>query len=348
MSNDKTIVKQVEHLCFGDKTASDLAEEELTRIGEPAIPVIVAALGICTSGYRRWRAIEVLNEIGSDDELTQRTFVAALEDPDAFVRGAAAKGLGDLGQRASAAVSRLQLATGDADQSVVLWARYALARITDEKENKDAFANSLAQAMQAESKSKLRIDAAYLYLVMYPPSGEPPPILDLDLPRVATGSHPQVVSPSGWFAPSPRRDGLARRWSNGYSFTAPGDSKGLSSLKVVNGTDCDAVVKLVSGTKDQDPLVCRFVYVCAGNSVIIQGIGAGDYRLLFCTGTHWDNACKRFTRPHAAQEFVERIRFGQQWKADHIEYSSNEVTLHPVAGGSARTSRVSQEAFDCL
>lgn len=346
MSADESIVKQVEQLCFGDQAASDLAEKELAQIGEPAIPAIVAALGICPSGYHRWRAIEVLNEIGSDDDLTQRTFITALEDPDAFARWAAAKGLGDLGQRASAAVAQLERATGDADPSVVLWARYALARITDAREHKEAFANSLAQATRAEGKSQLRMNAAYLTLLMNPTSGEPAPIPDL--PRVATGLNPQVVSPGGWFAPSPRRDGSARRWSNGYSITPPRDNPGLSSLKVTNGMDCDAVVKLVSGAGDQAPLVCRFVYVCANSSVTIQGIGAGEYRLLFCTGTHWDNGAKRFAHPHAAQEFVERIRFSQQWKAERLEASSNEVTLHAVSGGSARTSRVNQEAFDRL
>ena len=164
-------------------------------------------------------------------------------------------------------------------------------------------------------------------------------------------SSPQVTTPSGWFAPRPRRDGLARWWSNGYSFITPKDKPGLCSLKVINGTDRDAVVKMVSEKQsDKSPagFLCRFVYICAGKSVTIQGIGAGDYRLFFCTGSHWNNQGKNFIRPHAAQKFVEVMNFTQEPKTGSIQYSTNEVTLHPVVGGSARTVGVDQREFDRL
>lgn len=164
-------------------------------------------------------------------------------------------------------------------------------------------------------------------------------------------SSPQVITPCGWFAPRPRRDGLARSWSNGYSFITPKDKPGLCSLKVVNGTDRDAVVKMVSARQiDKVPaeVLCRFVYICTGKFVTIKGIGAGDYQLFFCTGTHWDKPGKRFMRPHAAQKFTEVMKFTQEHKAGSIQYSANEVTLHPVVGGSARTGWIDQEEFDRL
>lgn len=164
-------------------------------------------------------------------------------------------------------------------------------------------------------------------------------------------SSPQVVTPSGWFAPRPRRDGLARWWSNGYSFITPKDKPGLSSLKVINGTEQDAVVKMVSEKQsDKSPagFLCRFVYICAGKSVTIQGIGVGDYWLFFCTGTHWDKAKKSFMQLQAAQKFVEVMKFTQRYDIGSVKYSSNDVTLHPVVGGSARTVRVYQEEFDRL
>jgi hypothetical protein len=164
-------------------------------------------------------------------------------------------------------------------------------------------------------------------------------------------SSQQVTIPSGWIAPRPRRDGLARWWSNGYGFIKPKDRPGLCSLKVVNGTDRDAVVKMVSVRQiDKVPaeVLCRFVYICTGTFVTIDGIGAGNYQLFFCTGTHWDKPGKRFMRPHTAQKFTELMKFTQEHKAGSIQYSANEVTLHPVVGGSARTGWVDQEEFDRL
>lgn len=164
-------------------------------------------------------------------------------------------------------------------------------------------------------------------------------------------SKPQITTPSGCFMPRPRSDGLARWWSSGYNFIAPKDTPGICSLKVVNGTDRDAVVKMVSEKQnDKTPagVLCRFVYICAGKTVTIQGIGEGDYRLFFCTGTHWHRTKKSFLRPYAAQKFVEIMNFSQQHLVGSIQYSSNEVSLHPVVGGSARTTGVDQEEFDRL
>lgn len=164
-------------------------------------------------------------------------------------------------------------------------------------------------------------------------------------------SRPQVIVPGALLAPKPRRNGLARWWSNGYSFVRPKDKPGLCSLKVTNGTDRDAVVKMVSGTqgdKISAGLLCRFVYICAGKSVTIQGIGAHEYRLFFSTGTHWDKGKKSFSQSQAAQKFVDPIKFTQLYEMGSVKYSTNEVTLHPVPGGSARTTRVDQEEFDRL
>jgi HEAT repeat protein len=241
MTGDDTTLEQATRLFFGDEAECEQAAAELIRIGEPAVRALIAILGTCgtpsyrqmmesmgsvaespsespsASGYRRWRAITVLNDIGTEDELTQATFVAALEDPDGFARGAAAKGLGDLGPRAGSAVPALRQAALDADPSAALWAQYALARITSTEESKHAFANSLAKASQAEDKSQLRVDAAFLFLLMAPPDGSPPLIDGVADEVVAVAaaahlSHAQVVSPAGWFAPKPRRDGLAKGW----------------------------------------------------------------------------------------------------------------------------------------
>ncbi len=174
-----------------------------------------------------------------------------------------------------------------------------------------------------------------------------PPIVSYRGPT----SKPQVTIPNGWPSPKPRRNGLARGWSNGYSFVRPKDKPGLCSLKIVNGTDRDAVVKMVSENKkdrDSNKVLCRFVYICAGKSITMEGVGMGDYWLFFCTGTYWDKASKAFKEPYAAQKFIEAMKFIQEYKEGGGQYSTNEVTLHPVVGGSARTGYIDQEEFDRL
>ncbi len=156
-------------------------------------------------------------------------------------------------------------------------------------------------------------------------------------------SSPQVTVPSGIFAPRPRRDGLARWWSNGHNFTPPCDQPGFCSLKIANGTGHDAVAKLVSEAAGR---LCRFVYIGAGRSVTIQGIGSGKYRLLFCTGTHWSKAEKHFRQSCYSKRFEKPVEFSEHYTATGVEYSTNEVTLHPVAGGSARTQAIPQAEFD--
>ena len=173
----------------------------------------------------------------------------------------------------------------------------------------------------------------------------------------------QVTIPSGW-APRPRQNGLARGWSNGFSFIRPQDRPGLCSINVSNGTDRDSVLKIV--TRGSTPLklagasassnifsrakyenvptdvLCRSVHICARKSVRIQGIGAGEYRLFFSLGTHWDKRTKKFSQSQAALKFVDAIKIGQE---RGIEYT---VTLHPVAGGMALTTGIEQDEFNCL
>jgi len=162
---------------------------------------------------------------------------------------------------------------------------------------------------------------------------------------------PQTISPSAWFAPKPRRNGRARRWSNGYSLMPPRDRPGFGSLRVVNGTDRDAVVKLVAiteGGSSGTGNLCRFVYVCAGRTVTILGIGAGTYALFFCVGAHWDKTRKSFGKPAAAVKFVNPVAFTEEQTASGVRYVRSEVTLHPVPGGRAVTTRVDQQSFDAL
>jgi len=155
----------------------------------------------------------------------------------------------------------------------------------------------------------------------------------------------QTTSPRGFFAP--RRATFARWWSNGYNFIKPQDLPGLSYLTVVNGTRFDAALKLLSPAQCHE-ILCRFVFIGAGKSVRIQGLGSGQYRVIFITGTHWEAATAKFTRQVGVQEFVGGVTFSQTKQAGSISFNTSKITLHPVAGGNAHTRRMSLEEFGRL
>jgi hypothetical protein len=162
---------------------------------------------------------------------------------------------------------------------------------------------------------------------------------------------PQTTSPRGRLAPKPRRNGLARSWSSGYNLIPARDKPGFGSLKVENGTEWDAVIKLVARKKGGGSVagdLCRFVYVCAGAAVTVLGVGAGTYELFYCVGTHWNGARQCFDNSVAAARFEKPLAFAEGLDKDGIRYSSVEVTLHSVPGGQAHTSHVDQQLFDAI
>ena len=167
MNSNEAILKQVERLCNGDRNACDLAAAELVKIGQTAVPALVAGLAKCRTGYARWQAVEAINDIGSHDASVLHALDGLLSDADAVVRGAAARTLGNIGPVASEAVAGLQGVLRDPDPRVILWAHYALAKITGAKAHADEV-NRIWLAAKTAEDSPLKIDAAYAYLLMNP------------------------------------------------------------------------------------------------------------------------------------------------------------------------------------
>jgi|GEM_PF-5707285 len=130
--------------------------------------------------------------------------------------------------------------------------------------------------------------------------------------------------------------------STGTDITAPFGPPGLGVLKITNGTSDDAVVRLVD--LDQST-VRRFVFLRAGEHLNLRGIGKCRCALRFGLGRSWSAQRQRFlVRPHYS-EFADRLHFNEYDKPDGIHYGSFDVTLHPVTGGRARVSPVSEEQF---
>ena len=110
---------------------------------------------------------------------------------------------------------------------------------------------------------------------------------------------------------------------------------GRGSLEVRNGTQGDAVVKLV--TLDDPPQAVLAVFVRASESTTISAIPRRTYRLVFLQGSRWSDERGTFSCPKAAKEFEETFDFaGADW----------EVTLYGVPGGTAQTDNLDPKVFD--
>jgi hypothetical protein len=121
--------------------------------------------------------------------------------------------------------------------------------------------------------------------------------------------------------------------------------KGRGSLKVSNGTNRDAYLKLVASSK----LVAAF-YVKANSDYTLKRIPDSTYQLLFVSGEDWDGKNRTFTRNTTFTKFDEDLNFvttrETEGRTIYTRYSVFSVTLHPVANGDAPTSAINEQEFN--
>jgi DNA polymerase III epsilon subunit-like protein len=123
---------------------------------------------------------------------------------------------------------------------------------------------------------------------------------------------------------------------------APG-SNGPGVLTVRNGTDRNAIAKLINTTTDTKE--CSFL-VCANSSWAMSGVRDGNFRLIFAYGDAVVVGSDHFESPTGFSEFKESFRFQTTWTAGGITYSTFSVTLHTVSYGNARTGKITPGEFD--
>ena len=109
------------------------------------------------------------------------------------------------------------------------------------------------------------------------------------------------------------------------------------ALKVDNGTDSDAYVKVVAG---KDFVVVAFL-AQSDSTAEVEGIPEGAFRVAFGTGSGFSRDQDRFCRRGRAFLFDKTIDYtgpGTVWS----------ITLHNVPSGSATTTEVGYSFFDSL
>jgi hypothetical protein len=152
-----------------------------------------------------------------------------------------------------------------------------------------------------------------------------------------------TLPPTSTPAASPTPPRVPVSLANGTNVTPPVGPDGLGKLTIKNGTNRDGVAKLVEDTPDKKTR--RFVYVQANHDVTIDDVGEGTYRLLFMTGIDWDAGGRKFLREVQISQFDEPFAFKEEQTPEGTRYSTWEVSLNPVAGGTGHTSPVPEGAF---
>lgn len=116
---------------------------------------------------------------------------------------------------------------------------------------------------------------------------------------------------------------------------------GNGRLTIANGTDMDAVAVLVR-TYDRKPY--RAMYIRAGENGVFTRVARGRYYLRFQFGIDWLRE-RRFCEIRGISQFTETLDFEEFFDGEAVNYTTFEVTLHPVVGGNARTERISAAEF---
>jgi hypothetical protein len=124
-------------------------------------------------------------------------------------------------------------------------------------------------------------------------------------------------------------------------------SSGLGTLEIDNGTEDDAVAKLAN-TKIGVSMVT--VFIRANSKFTITKIPDGTYMLYFQTGKDWDNTAKKFLYYPSFSQFTDDFQYTtthiETYDATNTRYSTYQVTLNPVTGGTAKTNAVTESEFE--
>lgn len=168
------------------------------------------------------------------------------------------------------------------------------------------------------------------------------PANNYDLPVSPTSQHPPVGLA---LTLEPRRNPISL---NNGAILAKNSTffKGLGKLDIDNGTDLDAVAKLVNILNKESVFT---VYVKANSTYTISNIRDGVYKLVFNLGQDWDSENKKFLLNNGYSIFEEDFDFVTTRYSDdeyeHTRYSTFSVTLNPVVDGTARTNDIDSDEF---
>jgi hypothetical protein len=134
------------------------------------------------------------------------------------------------------------------------------------------------------------------------------------------------------------------RPQTGTRIEADQGTSGSSKLTISNGTQRDAVVRLLQKASGR---TARFVYIEAGKKYTLGNINSGTYLLRFISGYDWVSACRDFLREPDYSEFEDSLSFQSVMPTDGQDgYTTKyEVSLNEVPLGNARKRNIDRKRF---
>ena len=132
------------------------------------------------------------------------------------------------------------------------------------------------------------------------------------------------------------------RPKNGETLFIASKSKGYGSLFIDNGSENDAIAKLVDLSTGK---TYQQVYIQSGSSYKINGVKSGNYSLKFSLGKNYSPDAKKFLTNEAFEKFDETLNMNAIRKGNRIEWMNYTASLRKVVGGNARTSPISAAEF---
>lgn len=131
--------------------------------------------------------------------------------------------------------------------------------------------------------------------------------------------------------------------ATGTNLIKPRGPIGRGTLKVINGTDRDAVVKLA---EESSKKTRRLFFVRANSEFKIEGIGMCKCILQFSMGTDWEKSKRKFLRDKSFSQFDDLLEFRETKTNLGIEWATFEVTLHSIQDGNAHTTPIDESDFE--
>lgn len=156
--------------------------------------------------------------------------------------------------------------------------------------------------------------------------------------------HGPVDNPANSPGVNPAPVAVENRPENGAETMNPRGATGRCQLTVDNGTGQDALVKLREYGGVGRTVRC--VYVRSGEQTTLEGIGKGDYRLLFVFGDGYIAAGNRFASSAGCYMADNVLSFTETYEDNGVRYTVETVTLHDVVNGNMTKSDIPQADFD--
>ena len=136
----------------------------------------------------------------------------------------------------------------------------------------------------------------------------------------------------------------------GASPFGPGIASGHSTLLVKNGTDTDAMVRVIALAPT--PQMVRNVYIPAGRNFTSEFLPPGNYVLRVALGKDWNDSNRRFnyrqsfeeTQPFDIAETTS-VEPTAEGTVTHTRFSQMSITLHKVLNGNFHSHPISEEQF---